>query len=360
MSDQVERCVLGLYERIADLPLSVEATDRTTRRRERADGTTRVTSTLVLLAGDAFGAGEDVTHHEADHEALPEPLPFDLAGEYTLRSFSRRLDETDLFPTKQPERSIARRYRRWALESAALDLALTQAGTTLAAGLGRERSPVRFVARAPIPDGDPARVEAVLAAVPGTEFRLEPDATWTRETVATLAATDAVRILDLHGRAHDRRDGGTAPRDSDRRVLDSFPDAIIEDPPGTDGQSDLHTATSNQLAWEVPIRGVDDLRELGARVDWCVVTPSRLGTLEALFDLVEYCERWDIDMYGGGQAELCVGRAHVQLLASLFYPDAPNDVAPRAYTDPEIAADLPPSPLPPPATPTGLEWTGIW
>lgn len=360
MSARVEQDVLRLYEHVADLPLTVETTDRTTRRRERSDGTTRVTSTLVLLAGDAFGAGEDVTHHEVDHEALPEPLPFDLAGEYTLRGFSRHLDETDLFPTKPPERSIARRYRRWALESAALDLALTQAETTLAAVLDRERSPVRFVARAPVPDGDPARVEAVLATAPGTEFRLEPDATWTEDTVTTLAATDAVRVLDVHGRAHGQRGESTAHLDSEQRLLDAFPEAIIEDPPVTDGQPALRAATSNPLAWETPIRSAEDLRELDGLVDWCVVTPSRLGTLEALFDLVDYCEQQDIDMYGGGQAELCVGRAHVQLLASLFYPDAPNDVAPRSYTDPEVAADLPSSPLTPPATPTGLDWTDIW
>ena len=37
-------------------------------------------------------------------------------------------------------------YRRWAFESAALDLALRQAGTSLAEAVGREYRPVRFVA----------------------------------------------------------------------------------------------------------------------------------------------------------------------------------------------------------------------
>ena len=41
--------------------------------------------------------------------------------------------------------------------------------------------------------------------------------------------------------------------------------------------------------------------------------------------------------YGGGQYELGVGRGHVQLLAALFHPHAPNDIAPGGYDalDPE-------------------------
>jgi len=61
-------------------------------------------------------------------------------------------------------------------------------------------------------------------------------------------------------------------------------------------------------------------------------------------------------MYGGGQCELCVGRGHIQLLASLFYPDGPNEIAPRAYNKPTVKADLHSSPLEPPENPTGMEW----
>ncbi len=34
-------------------------------------------------------------------------------------------------------------------------------------------------------------------------------------------------------------------------------------------------------------------------------------------------------MYGGGMGELGVGRGQIELLAALFHPDAPNDVAPE-------------------------------
>ena len=38
-----------------------------------------------------------------------------------------------------------------------------------------------------------------------------------------------------------------------------------------------------------------------------------------------------MELYGGGQFELGVGRDQIEALASLFYPDGPNDVAPREY-----------------------------
>ncbi len=43
--------------------------------------------------------------------------------------------------------------------------------------------------------------------------------------------------------------------------------------------------------------------------------------------------------------ELGVGRDQIQLLASLFHPDTPNDVAPGGYNFDTPAADLPASPL---------------
>ena len=51
-------------------------------------------------------------------------------------------------------------------------------------------------------------------------------------------------------------------------------------------------------------------------------------------------------MYGGGQFELGVGRRQIQVLASVFYPDTPNDVAPRVYNEGDARPGLPRSPLP--------------
>jgi hypothetical protein len=73
--------------------------------------------------------------------------------------------------------------------------------------------------------------------------------------------------------------------------------------------------------------------------------PSRFGTLERLLDFYDWAAEEGIELYGGGQWELAVGRDQIQLLAALFHPDGPNDVAPRAYNAPEIADGLPTSPL---------------
>jgi hypothetical protein len=54
--------------------------------------------------------------------------------------------------------------------------------------------------------------------------------------------------------------------------------------------------------------------------------------------------------------ELGPGRGQIQYLASIFHPEAPNDVAPRAFNEPEPREGLPPSPLEPVPSPTGFRW----
>jgi hypothetical protein len=81
---------------------------------------------------------------------------------------------------------------------------------------------------------------------------------------------------------------------------------------------------------------------------WLNIKPSRFGTLRGLLECIEACEARDIRMYGGGQFELGPGRRQIQRLASVFYADAANDVAPSEYNEGPPHAGLPPSPLPPP------------
>ena len=64
-----------------------------------------------------------------------------LAGSWTLHSFSEHLATLPLFDA-EPAQHAYYDYRRWGFESAALDLALRQAGTSLGAALGREARPV--------------------------------------------------------------------------------------------------------------------------------------------------------------------------------------------------------------------------
>ena len=71
---------------------------------------------------------------------------------------------------------------------------------------------------------------------------------------------------------------------------------------------------------------------------------GEFGSVEKLFAAYDYCESSGIGAYGGGQFELGVGRDQIQLLASLFHPGTPNDVAPGGFNvDPQPG--LPSSPL---------------
>ena len=86
------------------------------------------------------------------------------------------------------------------------------------------------------------------------------------------------------------------------------------------------------------------------------IKPSRLGGVRNLLDAFDYCADRAIGNYGGGQFELGVGRGQIQYLASLFHPDAPNDVAPTGFNLPETPPGLPSSPLPPAPSATGFRW----
>ena len=346
------------FSQIADLPLTVDGVDITQQERDTSSGFVRTSTTFVLSGGGEAGRGEDVTYDTEDHDALAAAwdagAPFDLAGEYTFGEFSERLDEIDLFPTKPPERDTAHHYRRWGLESAGLDLALRQAGESLGSLLGRVYDPVRFVASTRL--GEPPstdRVDAILDRVPDTEFKLDPTADWTAEIVEDLAATEAVRILEIKGQYKGTEVDQEPDAELYRLVFEGFPDAVVEDPalvPETEG---IVETNRERLSWDVPVTGVASIEELPYPPKWLNIKPSRFGTVESLFETLAYADDHGIALYGGGQFELDVGRGQIQALASLFYPDGPNDVAPGVYNDPELPDELPASPLHPDG-PVGL------
>ena len=345
------------FSRVADLPLTVESVDYSQQERDTSSGFVRKSTTFRLSGGGETGRGEDVTYDTEDHDALAaawDEEGYDLAGEYTFGSFSDRLNDLDLFPTKEPERDTAHHYRRWGLESAGLDLALRQADESLGSLLGRSYDPVRFVASTRL--GEPPstdRVDAVLDRVPDAEFKLDPTSEWTADLVDALAATGAVRILDIKGQYEGTEVDQEPDADLYRLVFEGFPDAVVEDPALVAETEDIVESHRERLSWDYPITGVDSVEALPYPPQWLNVKPSRFGTVESLFETLAYAEENGIQLYGGGQFELDVGRSHIQALASLFYPEGPNDVAPGVYNEPQIPDDLPASPLEP-GDPAGL------
>ncbi|WP_306053023.1 enolase-like domain-containing protein [Natronococcus wangiae] len=353
------------YDRIVDLPLTIESVSTDRLERDTSSGFTRVTTEIAFSGpgpdGDPVeGRGEDVTYEADEHDALAETGLPNLTGDYTLRSFSSRLEDLECFPAGAPDREVFRNYRRWGLESAALDLALRQAGTDLASELGERYEPVRFVASTRLgeePSTD--RVEDLLEAVPALEFKLDPTPEWKAPLVRELAATDAVRILDLKGQYHGTEVDVEADPELYGLVLEEFPDAVIEDPALESATRPLFDDPDvrDRVSWDAPIHGLTDVETLPWEPQWLNVKPSRFGSLESLLETISYCRERGIRLYGGGQFELGVGRGQIQSLASLFYPDSPNDVAPGAYNDPEVGDELPTSPLESPTEPLGFRWS---
>jgi L-alanine-DL-glutamate epimerase-like enolase superfamily enzyme len=345
------------YDALADLPLTID--DYTLEGRQRALGEfDRRTTTFHLRGGGHEGQGEDVTYDPeqqlAQQEAGPV-LPF--AGEWTLDSFSRHLDGIDLFHGEEPTMPAFREYRRWAVESAAADLALRQAGTSLAEALGRTAEPIRFVVSLRL--GEPPSLEPVtrrLAAYPFLQFKLDSSPTWDDAFVAALAETGAVESVDFKGAYK----GTVVDTPTDpalyRRVAETLPEAFLEDPDLTVAEAAAALEPHrDRITWDAPIHGVADIEKLAFLPRTINVKPSRIGTWRELLRTYEWCAERDITCYGGGQSELGVGRGQIQYLASIFHPHAPNDIAPSGYDWAEFPeTGLPPSPLDPDLESTGF------
>ena len=287
------------------------------------------------------GLGEDVTYDSREHE--PARFPWiDLRGNWTLESLSAHLDELELFPNGEPSLPAFRDYRRWAFESAALDYALKANGTNIASALEREPQPVRFVSSTRASSLDPW-----LELYPDLRFKLDPTPDWTDEVIAKLVARDVVDVVDLKGQYHGTPVDNPADPELYRRVAEAFPEAWIEDPaltPQTDPVLEPHR---RRITWDAPIHSWADVEALAFAPACLNCKPSRFGTIRRLFEFYERCQEHGIALYGGGQFELGVGRGQIQVLASLFHADAPNDVAPGGYNAPEPKPGLETSPLEP-------------
>jgi L-alanine-DL-glutamate epimerase-like enolase superfamily enzyme len=347
----------GTYALLAELPLVIDDYELEGLSANVSSAFERKSTVIRLRGGGEEGLGEDVTYDGIDHDVLQAAGPsLPLSGRFTIASFSEHLLGLELFP-QEPARDVSRRYRIWAYESAALDLALRQARAPLHAALEREPKPVRFVVSLRL--GEPptlAPISRRLDLYPGLRFKLDPTSSWDEPLIAQLRATGAVDSVDFKSYYH----GTVVDQEPDpvlyRRVAQAFPDAWIEDPaltPETDEVLEPHRA---RFSWDAQIHSIADIEALPYPPRMVNIKPSRLGGLRNLLDTYDYCAANGIGAYGGGQFELGVGREQIQYLASLFHADAPNDVAPAAFNLPEPPAGLPSSPLAPSPSATGFRW----
>jgi hypothetical protein len=294
-------------------------------------GWTRVTTTVVLHGDDGLtGEGEDVTYDAAMHDGVPRGLI--LVGTWSLADLSQRLDDFE---------ELAEGYRRWSFESALLDLALRQNELGFGAALGRAERPVRFVV------STRAAPERWLEVAPRLEFKLDAETDWDRPLLRRLRELDRVRVVDL--KAYYRGTSVDLAPDPElyRAVVEELPDIVIEDAWLEDGCREALAGAEDRLSFDAPVHSLADLDALPLEPRWLNIKPSRFGTFRELLQTIEACEERGISMYGGGQYELGPGRPQIQRLASVFYPDGPNDVAPSAYNEGGPREGLPPSPLGP-------------
>ena len=353
---------MSTYERVAELLLEVESYALDGLALEVSSEFSRLSTLVRLAGGGEEGVGEDVTYEGLDHVAFQDAgARLELAGSHTIDSFSRLLDGLELFPAP-PVREVSRLYRRWAFESAALDLALRQAGRALAEVLGREPRPVRFVVsmRLAEPGSDEPetarRVIRLLERYPRIRFKLDPTNAWGPELVEELASTGAVDSVDLKGFYRGTPVDVETDPELYRLVAEGFPEAWIEDPDLNDETLPVLEPHRDRITWDAPIHSVADIEARPWRPRMVNIKPSRFGTLRDLCDAYDYCERNGIGAYGGGQFELGVGRGQIQYLASVFHPDTPNDTAPGGYNLSEPPDGLPTTPLEPRPERTGFRW----
>ena len=352
------------YATLAALPIKISSYELSGHDREYGSFTRP--STIVHLHGEGQeGIGEDVIYTVLDHIPHRDAgAVHDFSAAKTLGDFCAQVGGLDLFGGIEPEHPASLHYRRWAYESAALDLALRQAGAPLHEALGLDPKPLNFVCSTRLTsfDGEEgSSTDAIrrrLDRYPGLEFKLDPENDWTAELIEEVGSLAPVRVLDLKG--HYRGTPVDVETDPElyAAVAKAFPDAYLEDPDINPETASVLEADYDRITWDAPLHSLADITSLGRAPKAINSKPSRFGSLEELLEIYEHCRREGIAIYGGGQGEVECGRGQIQYLASLFHPETPNDTAPAGYNDPAVPAGLPTSPIDPVPSETGFRWDG--
>ena len=345
----------SLWPRLAELPLVIESYELEPLSAAPAGGMDRAVLQIRLLGLRTDGAGEDVGRFFDEDDATLAAGPCQpLAGEWTLEGFCEHLATLELW-AKPPEWDAARLYRNWAYESAALDLALRQAGRPLHEVLGREARPLRFVTSLGL--GDPPSIETMhrrLEHYPGLRLKLDASPGWSGELIEQIAAAGVVDTIDFKGCYGIEVTDEALLETMYDQVIEAFPDALLEDPHDLPAITERVAAHAARVSYDAPIHCAEDLATTAIAPGAVNIKPTRTGSLRALQGLYAHCEAHDLGMYGGGMGEIGVGRHQIQLLASIFHPGAPNDVAPSPFNEDDVPEGLPTSPLAPRPAPAGF------
>lgn len=260
----------------------------------------RPTSTVTLIGQTATGEGEYVgwtTEAHAAFDAIARRAPY-RAGSHTLGSWCAAM-----------RAAVPEPYARAALESAAVELALQQAGTSLATLAGvAARRPREVRSATPGP-----RPFACLDALGDVELKIDADPAWDAATWDLLAVRHRIAVVDFKG-------GGTPA--AVRLAHRALPTAWLEDPPpGTAGN------LSRRVSVDAPITAASTLGVLDPVPGAVNVKLPRLGGMFEALEVLAWCSAHRVTSYVGGMWEVGAGRRMARALAAIASPDGPNDVA---------------------------------
>jgi L-alanine-DL-glutamate epimerase-like enolase superfamily enzyme len=275
------------------------------------EGEERPTGFVTLEGGGHAGWGECVAWSAAEQEQFAEACPALVpAGGTTVGAFHASLGG-------------AHRYHAAAIEAAAIDLALRQAGSNPFLLAGRPAKPVAYcrslgsfsIERA---GGPVEAVAAALQAEPPARIKIDAGAEpWPGGTWRALAGTRRVVVVDFKRRG----------RAADVALVHAcLPEAWLEDPPAE--ALDPAARWRPRVALDGYVQKAADLAPPPVEPGAVNVKMARMGGLLEALGALEICARRGWPAYVGGMFEVGPGRLQARVLASLFTAEAWNDVAP--------------------------------
>ena len=352
---------MATFDRLADLPLTVDDCALEALERDVSSDFTRKSTVIRLRGGGHEGVGEDVTYDGEDHDVLQEAgPPTGLAGEGTLADFCDRVEALDLWP-RPPAREPSRHYRIWGFESAALDLALRQAGRALHEVLDRPLQPVTFVVSLRLPEPpshrpDPPAPGALPVAAPqaGPHQRLGPRA-------RRRARRDRRRRLASTSRASTRGRWSTrAPTPSSTAWWPSpspTRGSRIRASPRRPTRCCAPTATASRGTRSSTPSPTS--RRCPSRRGWSTSSPPASGRCAGCWAPTTSAPSAGSGCTAAASSSSAPAAARSSSWPRSSIPTRPNDVAPGGFNDTDPPPGLPTSPLQPEASPTGFRW-GEW
>lgn len=293
-------------------------------------GGVRPSARVVIDDHGQCGRGEHVAWEESAHRAFAgRAAALAIAGQWTVASF-----------LALPGIQAAPAYERAALECAVIDLALRQAGLSMFEICGRAPRAIRYVASCDARrDGFASARLLRRHGGRGLELKVDVGPDWDTPLFEQLAALAPIAIVDFKGKAN------PAAVECAHRAL---PDALLEDPEIFDSDplrmlaslthsQRMRTSLDARILSPADVPTAESIRPAAINVKI-----PRMGGVRAALRALAQCESVGIETYVGGMFEVDVGRSQARVLAALFCPDGPNDLAPLAAPggEPEWPARL--------------------